>query len=82
LITIKRTKLAIEIEGRPRSRALCSHAAAIGSSSSASDRHHVEVSQILGQFARLYRQHLVPQALHLPATQREHHTSNRSETNS
>src|SRR5712691_8758630 len=36
LITIKRTKLAIEIDGRPRPRAPCSTAAAIGCSSTAS----------------------------------------------
>jgi hypothetical protein len=81
LISINRTNVAIEIDGRPRSRR------ALPSLLHRPEQrqipqHPIQPRQILRQLPRLEREHLLPQALHLPAAQREHHTSAGLETNS
>ena len=78
LITINRTNISIEIDGRPRSRAPCAHACAIGNNNNDPTAPD-PACEIVRQLAHLDRQHLVPQALHLPAHERQHHTSTRSE---
>ncbi len=40
----------------------------------------IQSRQIVGQLAHLDRQHLVPQRLHLPTTERQHHTSTSRES--
>jgi hypothetical protein len=79
LTTINRTNVAIEIDGRPRSRAEHSHARSTGLSSAGSRSTRSSRAKSPGNSHTPNGKHLVPQTLHLTNTKRQHHTSNRRE---